>query len=393
MLKLSKSNRYISQIVCWTMYLALAVIGASAPDTSGPWKIDGAASVHAGYESNLFRRPAIMDTGITGPYSPVEADMLTRAAGRVKVGYTANERHRLSAGVLGDYTLFPNHLSADESQIEANVEYRFRPVPSLTMKLVGDGGFFHQLGVDENSDGVSLYKYWNYDAGARGNWQPSKALVVEAEYWFTFRNHIDDALDNIQHAMTLTVKPSIGKGRRTTITMQGEARFKNYFDLGSLNDSGKTRTDTTNNPYPLRKYQYYTGTLGIAHDFGVLTLRLEERPRSRIDAFQDYFTYFENKASAGFSIDLHKKTSIDADGGWRYRTYKVHTAARPGVNPLLVMRYFDLDIDASHKLTRRIALNAHYTLAKRMTNTGYRSFHTYRDYVDHAIVAGVKVMW
>jgi hypothetical protein len=44
-------------------------------------------------------------------------------------------------------------------------------------------------------------------------------------------------------------------------------------------------------------------------------------------------------------------------------------------------------------LTRRIALNAHYTLAKRMTNTGYRSFHTYRDYVDHAIVAGVKVMW
>jgi hypothetical protein len=369
--------------------LVVAGVVSSAPQKK--WKFDGSAQLQGGYESNLFRRPAVMDSG-TGKYNPVEADGMIAGASECKAAYSASEKHRLQFSLGGDYTLFPKHLAADQAQLEARLEYRIRPIEQLNLKLAGDGGYHRLLAIDETSDGAAdLYKYWQYDAGVDGGYVLMKMVALEARYLFTYKDFEEDSgqsLDNRQHEISAAIVPRFGHDQNQSITIEGSIVLKKYRELGSF-DANALMVPT----YPVRQYTYKTAMLEYKNDFGPVIWKIAERPRQRVDEFRDFYTYFENRLSTGLVISPTKSTKLAIEAAWRYRHYKVHEAARPGTNPKLLMQYVDGHVDFNQKIRRHLYLFAEYDLAERTTNTGYLSFHTYRDYTNHIVSGGVRVEW
>jgi hypothetical protein len=377
------------------MLLALATVGIDAKDNSfnkTKWNFDGSLQTAGGYESNLFRRPDYMDTG-SGRFSTVESDALFFTALNGRAAFIPSKEHKFQAGLQGDYTLFPQHTSSNESMIESMIEYRFKPDSRFNLRMSGDVGHFERLAVDESSDGAAdLYRYWQYEGGVAAESEPLNWLEIDASYLWSNKDYAEkdtsQSLDNFQHEMVLGIGPHFGKDGKQSLMLEGSVMLKRYQELGSYDANG-LKLDM----YPVRRYNYYSVALIYKNDFGPVVLTLAERPRNRIDLFRDFYTYFENRLYLRVQTNLSKRMKLDIETAWRYRKYKVHEAAQPGVNPKLIMQYIDAGAHFTRKLTKHLCISADYTTTIRLTNTKRPSFHSYRNYYDHVLNAGIRYDW
>lgn len=352
----------------------------------------GSANLDGGYESNIYRQPDIMDTG-TGEYNPLQDDAVISAESWLYIAYEANRANRLQFSANGDYDVFPRHTQANGGRLKGGIEYRYQPVKSFNLKLSGDVGYTRRLSFTETDGGdFGLYKYWHYSAGPKIEFKPSKSLSLGVGYQFLYKNYEEpdsgQSLDNQQHRVVLRLSPRLGSKRNNIINIEGSYKLKKYRDRLSYDADGNQMPDN-----PLRTYHYITLGLGYEHDFGPVVWEIKERPRYRADAFEDYYTYFENKVSSGLAFHFSKGPEITIIGAWRYRYYTVHKAKEPGINSNLVMNYVDLDAGLKQELWKNIFLTADYDFKMRRTNTGYLSYVTYRDYTGHTIKGGVRVEW
>lgn len=360
------------------------------------YEFKGNIGIYGGYESNLYRNTHNMEypPSLGGAsYDPVIGDGVAGTEIKLRTALNINEIHRLLFSLGGDYQFYPRHANANQGQANAGIEYRFRPIGTIILKLPCSGGYIRKLGVDEGSDETTIYEYAALDAGPRFEFSPAKRMKIKAGYQFSLRDYraIDSvtSLDNNQHEFSVAIEPHFGAKRNNTVGIECAYLLKKYTKLGSYSSTG-TLYDSL-----LRTYHYATVELTYKHDFGPVQLIVGYRPRYRADAYEGYYTYFENRLSSGISAELKSETSINIDAAWKYRHYLVHSAAQQGTGdePDLIMRYVDLSANAEHKLGKRISLFARYELTLRKTNTGIQYFHTYRDYTVHQINAGIKYAW
>jgi hypothetical protein len=382
------SRRILLGVISGILVFSLPSISAPAEK----FEFKGYTDLLGGYEGNFLRRPGVMDTG-TGHFTEVIGDATLGGKAQMKSTFNPNPSNRIQLSISGDATVFPRYLEADEGQALADLDYRYRPVKFLSLKVTGGGGYVRKLAVDESSEGVAaLYKYWQLAGGAKIEFSRSKVFSASLGYEFTDKDFEESdsgqSLDNRMHEVTASVVPRFGHGRKNAITIEASYAVKKYQELLSY-DVNAMQLPT----YPSRTYYYYTLLVGYKRDFGPVVWGIEERPRYRIDTFEDFYTYFENSVVSNLSISFSENTKLTLDGGWRYRDYAVHEAARPGPNPKLVMQYYDADAGFKQRLWKPVFFVAGYTLAMRTTNTGYLSFHTYRDYINHIANAGLRAEW
>lgn len=385
---LTSMNKKI--ILC--VLIAMSISQVINAGSSRKVKMWGSTTLNGGYKSNIYRQPEVMDTG-TGKYNPVQGDAVISAESWVYITYKANRTNKFQFSLNGDYDLFPRYTQANGGGFQGGIEYRYKPVKSFNLKLVGDAGYTRRLSFVEAEGGeFGLYKYWTYSSGPKIELMHSKSFSLGAEYLFTYKDYegsdSGQSFDNFQHNVNLCLSPRFGNKLNNIIIIDGSYIFKKYRDRLSYDDDGNQIPD-----YPLRKYHYYTLILGYEHDFGTVAWNFKERPRFLVDAFEDFYTYFENKISSGLKFHFSKGPDISVNGAWRYRYYIVHEAKRPGINPNLVMRYVNFDAGIKQKLWKKIFLTAEYDLQVRKTNTGYLSYVTYRDYTVHTVKVGVRVEW
>jgi hypothetical protein len=383
----------VAKLKLWHLPPIIFCMYPAASAISSPIEAGGSVDLNGGYESNLFRRPDIMDTaaGGAGRHNPVEGDAAIGGAARLKSVYSSNNANRFQVGASGDYCLYPRNTDANEGKFKGDLEYRWRPFKGLSLKINGDCGYVRRLGIDETSDGaVDLYKYWQYGAGPRIEFSPAKSFSTGGGYQFKYYDYNEpdsgQSLDNRQDEISITISPRFGEEYRNIITIEGAYLLKKYRELLSY-DANADQMGS----YPVRRYHFITVQVGYKRDFGIVIWQLSDRPRYRVDAFENFYTYFENQISSGLSFVFSDNTKIMLEGAWRYRYYMVHEAMRPGPNPNLIMQYVDANAGFKQRIWKSICLVAEYTLAVRRTNTEYLYDTTYRDYTDHTIKNGVRM--
>jgi hypothetical protein len=349
-----------------------------------------------GYESNIFRNTHDMEYAPSlggGAYDPVTGDGIAGWEIYSRSDINLNKTNRLTLSFNGDYQLYPHNMSYNQSQGKGEIEYRLRPKKTITLKFPVGGGYIRKLGVDEGSDETTLYEYWALDAGPRVEIIPFNKISMTTGYTFSLRNYQETgtttSLDNTQHEISLAFEPIFGAKSNNTLIIESSYMLKKYLELGSYDSSGILYEA------PFRTYHYGSAEITFKHDFGFIKWNIGYRPKLRADAFQSYYTYFENRISSGITADFKSRTSLSVNGAWRYRHYPVHPAEQLGTaaDPDLVIRYFDLSTRAEQMIRKRISAYIEYDLKLRRTNTGIPYFHTYRNYTDHTIKAGTSVSW
>jgi len=356
----------------------------------------GDVELFGGYESNIYRNTHDMQYPPSAggqSYDPVTSDAVGGGALKAKATVNINRSNRLTGIIKADYQAYPGNLYANQGEADGEIEYRLVPTPVLAIRLPFRAGYIRKLGIDESADETNLYEYFAIDAGPRLEISPANNIDFDARYQFSWRDYrnVDTVapLDNIQTEISLHVEPRFGRNLDNSVGLEIAYLFKKYSELGSYDSSGVLHST------PVRSYHYVTLELSYKHDFGVVIWKIAYRPRYRRDPFEGYYTYIENRFSSGVSAKLKSNTTIDFDGAWRYRHYLVHTAAQPGTGqePDLVMHYFDISASVEQKIAKRLSLFAEYNLLSRNTNTEVIYFHTYRDYADNLIRAGIRFGW
>ncbi len=142
-----------------------------------------------------------------------------------------------------------------------------------------------------------------------------------------------------------------------------------------------------------RKQNYRIYSLGWEIDLaGDGKAGLEYKRFSRIDPFQDYYTYSADIVAGVFKYrpvqPLFLKTRIEYEA----RDYKVQEAPVPGPNPKLEKKYLRFNFSAAYDVLSYWSLWLQYNRADRDTNK-IQTSATGREYLDNIILLGTTLHW
>ena len=278
----------------------------------------------------------------------------------------------LSQGRFSAFAIYQKKLS---SKIWIGGQYKFRWSNRIGTSVTGD-----LL--------MRSFKYYANSGRLFLDYKASKKVEMSALIDYDYKTYYDEQfVDPLDHAdLELEYDLNYEFIKDNELNIQLSWRDRNYFEYHSIDSAGKY-IDT----YPLRNFKYYAAKIDYNWT-AVKRLRINPgiKVKRRVDAFQDYFSYW----SYGADIRLRYYWSdfyLSLYASYNQMEYDIREAfSSLEQNPKLVYDYYDVKLLFRYDVNDQWRLYIESVLDTRDSNSDLESFKTRRPYQNFTSLIGVQ---
>ncbi|OFX88213.1 MAG: hypothetical protein A2W99_10245 [Bacteroidetes bacterium GWF2_33_16] len=345
-----------------------------------------------GYENNIFKAPNVLLDNLGDPIPEselIKSDMFLDYGYNLGFRYKA-KRHNfyIDQGFWGRN--FFNYQSLNQYSFNLNLKYKYKISKHFETGIKYDISKNNKIGTSALGDELQQkFSYLKNNIELFLDYEIAKYTDLELAINYYNKYYDKDPavipLDANNFGSDLKFTQDLNSGNfKSTVFLKINYAIRKYSDLIALDSSGNLNTGN-----PLRDWRYF----GVDFEYKISQIgKFSFAPYywydNRNDQFEDYYSYNSNEL--GLKIYYKgDKLNFKLAPSYSVTKYEIKKAPDPnGIDPLLVYKYFDLDLQMNYLLYKGINLSLDFNTSNRYTNTLNESYKTRRGYNSFEIMVG-----